>query len=428
MVLRDVPVLGRQQDGRRQLLRRRPVAFPVRRRHEPSGHRRRPHPQHRGRVSRSGRAARTRSPTTTTSRTRSAATGASRPTCRPRRRRSRRRRRASCRSSKWTRTQSNRLLFDAGLGVYDQEYQENYQPEVFAGASPLVTHHRPAHRQDRERVEQPGRSLLEAVHRAVRGRRTSPARTRCGSARRSARRMAADAAVHRRRRSRSPTTPAAERHVIRSASRCAFRPTAATRSRTTAASSRRTSGRSSAPRSTPASAGTGSSARPTRKRCRPSTWNSAVSFSKCPTARTTSTQDCIGRVDELEGHQPAHRHRVRPVRQRQDGAQGELRALRQRRRPGSGQHHRQQQPRDDRRRHATRVPGRISTTTARRSTRTATIQLNELTNSTSTPSFGRNIPSLDRHRSGRARRVGRPWLQHRNHRQRRSTSSRRASR
>ena len=41
--------------------------------------------------------------------------------------------------SKWTRTQSSRLLFDAGLSVYDQEYQENYQPEVLASAIPLVT-------------------------------------------------------------------------------------------------------------------------------------------------------------------------------------------------------------------------------------------------------------------------------------------------
>jgi hypothetical protein len=41
--------------------------------------------------------------------------------------------------TKWTRTHTNRLLFDGGLGVYDQEYQENYQPSVFAGAQPLVT-------------------------------------------------------------------------------------------------------------------------------------------------------------------------------------------------------------------------------------------------------------------------------------------------
>jgi hypothetical protein len=41
--------------------------------------------------------------------------------------------------TKWTRTQSNRLLIDAGLGVYNQEYQELYQPEVFAGSVPLVT-------------------------------------------------------------------------------------------------------------------------------------------------------------------------------------------------------------------------------------------------------------------------------------------------
>jgi hypothetical protein len=41
--------------------------------------------------------------------------------------------------TKWTRTHTNRLLFDAGLGIYDQEYQENYQPEVLAANPPLVT-------------------------------------------------------------------------------------------------------------------------------------------------------------------------------------------------------------------------------------------------------------------------------------------------
>jgi hypothetical protein len=41
--------------------------------------------------------------------------------------------------SKWTRTQTSRLLFEVGLGVYNQEYQENYQPDVFAGPVPLVT-------------------------------------------------------------------------------------------------------------------------------------------------------------------------------------------------------------------------------------------------------------------------------------------------
>jgi hypothetical protein len=39
--------------------------------------------------------------------------------------------------SKYTRTQSNKLLFDAGFAVYDQEYLENYQPEVFANSVPL---------------------------------------------------------------------------------------------------------------------------------------------------------------------------------------------------------------------------------------------------------------------------------------------------
>ena len=38
--------------------------------------------------------------------------------------------------SKWTRPTTNRLLFEAGLGVYNQQYQENYQPAVFAGAGP----------------------------------------------------------------------------------------------------------------------------------------------------------------------------------------------------------------------------------------------------------------------------------------------------
>jgi len=41
--------------------------------------------------------------------------------------------------TKYTRTQSNKLLFDAGFAVYDQEYQENYQPDVFANTVPLYT-------------------------------------------------------------------------------------------------------------------------------------------------------------------------------------------------------------------------------------------------------------------------------------------------
>jgi hypothetical protein len=41
--------------------------------------------------------------------------------------------------TKYTRTHTNRLLFDAGFGVYDQEYQENYQPEVLSASPQLVT-------------------------------------------------------------------------------------------------------------------------------------------------------------------------------------------------------------------------------------------------------------------------------------------------
>lgn len=33
-------------------------------------------------------------------------------------------------TSKWTRTQSNKLLFEAGFGIYNQEYTELYQPDV----------------------------------------------------------------------------------------------------------------------------------------------------------------------------------------------------------------------------------------------------------------------------------------------------------
>ena len=35
--------------------------------------------------------------------------------------------------SKWTRTQTSRLLLEAGVGIYDQEYTELYQPEVLGG-------------------------------------------------------------------------------------------------------------------------------------------------------------------------------------------------------------------------------------------------------------------------------------------------------
>jgi len=41
--------------------------------------------------------------------------------------------------SKWTRTQSSRLLLDAGFAAYDQEYVELYQKSVFAPPVPLVT-------------------------------------------------------------------------------------------------------------------------------------------------------------------------------------------------------------------------------------------------------------------------------------------------
>jgi hypothetical protein len=40
--------------------------------------------------------------------------------------------------TRWTRTQSNRMLFDVGFGVYNQEYTELYQPDVLNGFSDKV--------------------------------------------------------------------------------------------------------------------------------------------------------------------------------------------------------------------------------------------------------------------------------------------------
>ena len=78
-----------------------------------------------------GRAARTSSPSITTTRAKYrnhwgiAVDGSARGG-----RRSRSRRPASSTSRKWTRTQTNRLLLEAGFGIYNQEYTELYQPSV----------------------------------------------------------------------------------------------------------------------------------------------------------------------------------------------------------------------------------------------------------------------------------------------------------
>ncbi len=111
------------------------------------------------------------------------------------------------------------------------------------------------------------------------------------------------------------------------------------------------------------------------------------------TARTTSTPGCVGRRHQLEGPQPAHRRLLRPVRQRQDGAEGERRPLRERRRARGRQHHRQQQPADHRRpdRHARR--GATSTTTVRRSTPPARCSWTSCRHSANTPNFGKNVAS-----------------------------------
>ena len=109
--------------------------------------------------------------------------------------------------TKWTRTHTNRLLFDAGFGVYDQEYQENYQPDVFAGAGAARARiidsstgkianawNNPADHFSKLFTEQFAASYVTGSHSLRFGATISQAQ------------VAADAAVHARRRSRSPTT------------------------------------------------------------------------------------------------------------------------------------------------------------------------------------------------------------------------------
>ena len=84
-------------------------------------------------ASRRSSARRTSCRTTTTIRTRCAATGASPPISPPEASAIQATPTSFVSVSKWTRTHTNRLLFDAGFGVYDQQYNENYQPDVFAG-------------------------------------------------------------------------------------------------------------------------------------------------------------------------------------------------------------------------------------------------------------------------------------------------------
>ena len=118
------------------------------------------------------RAARTRSRSITTTSGSTAITGASPPTVPPEAAGVQVTPTSFVNVSKWTRTQTSRLLLEGGFGYYNQEYTELYQPsvtglddKVFDPAA--ISNARPVHRprsieqQDRERLERAGGSLLE---------------------------------------------------------------------------------------------------------------------------------------------------------------------------------------------------------------------------------------------------------------------------
>ncbi len=98
--------------------------------------------------------------------------------------------------TKWTRTQTNRLLLEGGVGIYNQEYTELYQPSVTGLDRPGL---RPGRHQRRSRstpcwtrppASSPTRGRPPPITSRRCGpswepRRTSPAPTRSGSARRS---------------------------------------------------------------------------------------------------------------------------------------------------------------------------------------------------------------------------------------------------
>ncbi len=266
--------------------------------------------------------------------------------------------------TKWTRTQSNKLLLDAGLAVYDQEYQENYQPDVFAGANPLVTindnstgkiagaWNNPADHFSKLFTEQFAASYVTGSHSLRFGATISQAKWRLtqqftGDAQPINYNAGAPVSITLR-------IPTDRRNSIKNDS-SVFAQDKWTFKRATVNAGFRWDWFISAtdPETLPAS-----------------TWNSAVTLQPVFRREEQPQRRLYRTGRQLEGHQPARRHRLRSVRHRPDGAQGELGALRQRRGAGGGQHHRQQQPRDYRWRRLTRVPGRTSTRTARRTTRT----------------------------------------------------------
>ena len=192
--------------------------------------------------------------------------------------------------TKWTRTQTNRLLFDAGFGVYDQEYQENYQPDVFAqtrrrsSRSPTTATGKIAAAWNNP-ADHFSKLCTEQLAASLRHRLALDARRRRRSARRDWRlsqQYTGDV---------QPITYNAGAPVVDHAPP-ADRPPQLDQ-RATSASSCRTTGRSAARRSTPACATTSSSAR----RCRNAAgepFNQAVTYGNCSDGKNNLNAGCIG--------------------------------------------------------------------------------------------------------------------------------------
>ena len=161
-----------------------------------------------------------------------------------------------------------------------------------------------------------------------------------------------------------------------------------------------------------------------RATCSPSRFNAGTAVRQVPGRQEQSERRLRRHGAELEGHLAARRRRLRPVRQRPDGGEGERRALR--RRPAD-RRRRQHQPGDARSACTDTRPW-----TRPRQQRSAVRRqrqhpVQRARHSTATPTFGRNV-STTHYDPGGAERLGQARLQHANTPSPRSTSWRRASR
>ena len=217
--------------------------------------------------------------------------------------------------TKWTRTHTQQAAVRRRLRASTtRSIRRTTSLTCSPAPVPLVTIMRQQHRQDRQRLEQPGRSLLEAVHRAV--RRELRHRRALAALRRhviSQAQLAARAAVHASTCSRSPTTPACrsrstlriptdrknsinERHRPLRAGQVDDQPRDDQRRPPLRPVHRRDAARNAAGRHVQP----GGHLRGLRGR------------------QEQPERRLHGPRAELEGHQPARRRRVRRVRQRQD--------------------------------------------------------------------------------------------------------------